>query len=140
MVEREISNLSARVRFPVPAPEVMQKFENIDEYINNFSPRVQVTLQKLRKVIKENAPDAVEAIAYGMPTFRLNGNLVHFAAYEKHIGFYPAPSGINKFEKELKSFETSKGAIKFPIDKDLPWGLIGKIVEFRVGDNLQKKK
>jgi uncharacterized protein YdhG (YjbR/CyaY superfamily) len=118
----------------------MKQYKNIDEYVENFSPEVQKTLQKLRKVIKENAKDSVEAIAYGMPTFRLNGNLVHFAAYEKHIGFYPAPSGINKFEKELKSFETSKGAIKFPIEKELPWDLIGKIVEFRVGENLQKKK
>lgn len=107
----------------------------IDEYIKKFPEEVQVKLQVLRSVIRENAPEAVEKISYGMPTFYLNGNLVHFAAYRGHIGFYPAPSGIEAFKDELAVFKTSKGAIQFPIDEELPLDLIKKIVQFRVGEN-----
>lgn len=107
----------------------------IDEYIKKFPEEVQVKLEKLRQVIGENAPLAVEKISYGMPTFYLNGNLVHFAAYSGHIGFYPAPSGIEKFKDELSGYKTSKGAIQFPINEELPLDLIRKIVQFRVGEN-----
>ncbi len=107
----------------------------IDEYIKKFPEEVQGKLEKLRQVIVENAPDAVEKISYGMPTFYLNGNLVHFAAYSGHIGFYPAPSGIEAFIDELSVYKTSKGAIQFPINEELPLDLIKKIVLFRVGEN-----
>lgn len=111
---------------------------SIDEYISKFSPDIQEKLRKLRKVIKEAAPDAEEKISYRMPTFSLHGNLVHFAAFEKHIGFYPAPSGIEAFKEELSEYKTSKGAIQFPIDKPLPYDLISRIVKFRVAENVQK--
>ncbi len=107
----------------------------IDEYIEKFPKEVQKKLHELRKVIRENAPEAEEKISYGMPTFYLNGNLVHFAAYSGHIGFYPAPSGIEAFKDELNEYKTSKGAIQFPIDMDIPLELIKKIVKFRVGEN-----
>ena len=90
-------------------------YSNIDEYIAMFPPDVQATLRRLREVIKGAAPGAEEAIRYGMPTFRLNGNLVHFAAYKTHIGFYPTPSGIEAFQKELSKYEVSKGTVRFPI-------------------------
>lgn len=107
----------------------------IDEYIKKFPEDIQEKLEKLRQVIGESAPDAVEKISYGMPTFYLNGNLVHFAAYSGHIGFYPAPSGIEAFKDELSLYKTSKGAIQFPINEELPLELIKKIVQFRVGEN-----
>jgi uncharacterized protein YdhG (YjbR/CyaY superfamily) len=110
----------------------------IDDYIKKFPKEVQEKLQELRKVINENAPKAQEKISYGMPTFYLKGNLVHFAAYSGHIGFYPAPSGIEAFKDELMGYKTSKGAIQFPIAEDLPLDLIRKIVQFRVEENLKK--
>lgn len=110
----------------------------IDKYIKKFPEEVQEKLEILRRVIKENAPDAVEKISYGMPTFYLNGNLVHFAAYSGHIGFYPAPSGIEAFKDQRAVYKTSKGAIQFPLDEDLPLGLIRKIVKFRVEENSNK--
>jgi len=113
-------------------------FSTIDEYIGTFPKDVQNTLRKLRQAIKEAAPDAVEAISYQMPAFRLRGNLVYFAAFKNHIGFYPTSSGIEAFKKELSSYETSKGAIRFPIGKPLPLSLITKIVRYRVKENLVK--
>lgn len=112
--------------------------KDIDDYISWFSTDIQEKLQKLRSAIQKAAPKATEDIRYMMPTFRLEGNLVHFAAYKNHIGFYPAPSGITAFAKELSPYVTSKGAIQFPVDKALPLGLIGKIVKFRAKENLQK--
>lgn len=112
---------------------------NIDEYIATFPQEVQVTLEKLRQTIRKAAPDATEKISYQMPTFYLNGNLVHFAAYKNHIGFYPAPSGIVAFHNELKKYKTSKGAVQFPIDEAIPLVLVKKIVAFRVKVNLAKK-
>ena len=112
--------------------------KNIDEYIANFPKDVQEILNNLRAIIQEAAPEAEEAISYQMPTFRLKGNLVHFAAYKNHIGFYPMPSGIEKFKKELSLYEGAKGSVKFPIDKPLPFDLISKIVSFRVKENLEK--
>lgn len=115
-------------------------YTSIDEYIAAASPDIQPTLRQLRKTIREAAPDATEAISYQMPTFRLRGNLVHFAAYRTHIGFYPAPSGIDSFREELSVYPSSKGAIRFPIDKPLPYDLIGRIVQFRVQEQLSRLK
>jgi uncharacterized protein YdhG (YjbR/CyaY superfamily) len=113
---------------------------NFDEYIATFPPGIQKILSLLRSTIKKAAPDAEEKISYAMPTYYLNGNLVHFAAYKNHIGFYPAPSGIVAFEKELSVFKTSKGAVQFPINKPLPLALITKIVKYRVKENLEAPK
>jgi len=112
--------------------------KDIDEYIAAFPPNVQKILQKLRTVIHAAAPDSTEMINYQMPTFRLNGNLVHFAAYKNHIGFYPGPSGILTFYDELLAYELSKGTIRFPIEEELPYDLIIRIVKFRVKENLAK--
>jgi len=106
--------------------------KNIDEYIASFPPEVQEILEQIRTTIREAAPDASEAIKYRMPTFFLNENLVHFAAFKNHVGFYPTPSGIEKFEVELSSYEGAKGSVRFPIDKPMPLKLIRKIVAFRV--------
>lgn len=120
-----------------------RQFETIDEYIATSPEDVRDRLQTLRQLIKELAPTAEEAIKYQMPTFVLNGNLVHFAAFKNHIGFYPTPSGTETFKKELSSYKTAKGSIQFPLAEPLPLPLIRKIVEFRVKENLersQKKK
>ncbi len=113
-------------------------FTSTDEYIATFPREIQKILEELRATIKGAAPDAEEKISYQMPTFFLNGNLVHFAAFKNHIGFYPTPAGIEKFEKELSRYEGAKGSIKFPIDEPLPLELISKIVKFRVTENLKK--
>lgn len=118
----------------------MINYKSMDEYIESFPKDVQQILQKLRRAISKAAPDAEEAMRYGIPTFRLNGNLVHFGAYQHHIGFYPTPSGIRAFQKELSRYEGSKGTVRFPIDKPLPLPLISRIVKFRVRENLEKKK
>jgi len=114
--------------------------QNIDEYIAGFPPDVQDILQKVRATIRSAAPDAEEAIRYQMPTFRLEGNLVHFAAFKNHIGLYPTPSGTQRFRAELSPYETGKGSIRFPLDKPIPYDLIAKIVKFRVKANLEKAK
>jgi uncharacterized protein YdhG (YjbR/CyaY superfamily) len=113
-------------------------FASIDEYIKTFPKEVQAILQGLRATIRTIAPDAGEKISYGIPTFVLNGNLVHFAAYDKHIGFYPTSSGIRAFIKELSPYKTSTGTVQFPIGKPLPLALISKIVKFRVAENNKK--
>lgn len=110
----------------------------IDEYILQFPAEVQVILQELRQVIKETAPEAQEIISYQMPTFYLKGNLVHFAAYKKHIGFYPTPTGIEAFKDELSIYKGAKGSVQFPVDRPIPFNLIRKIVKFRVDENLKK--
>lgn len=115
-----------------------KKFVSIDEYIAEFPEDVQQRLEELRGVIKAAAPAATEKISYQMPTFALKGNLVHFAAYKKHIGFYPAPSGIEAFRDELSVYQLSKGAIRFPLDQPLPLDLIEKIVRYRVAENLNR--
>ena len=115
--------------------------KDIDEYIKEFPMEVQDRMQKIRKTIKEAAPDAQEKISYAMPTFVLKGNnLVHFAAYKKHIGFYPTPSGIEKFKDKISAYEWSKGAVQFPLDKQVPYDLIREIVAFRVKENLENSK
>jgi uncharacterized protein YdhG (YjbR/CyaY superfamily) len=112
--------------------------DNIDEYIANFPADIQEILQELRATIKAAAPEAEEAISYQMPTFKLKGNLVHFAAYKNHIGFYPVPRGIEAFQEELSAYKGSKGTVQFPLDRPLPLDLISRIVRFRVKDNLEK--
>ncbi|HHU80922.1 MAG TPA: hypothetical protein GXZ35_06260 [Acholeplasmataceae bacterium] len=112
--------------------------KNIDDYIKGFSTEIQEKLQSIRKTIAEAAPEAIEKISYQMPTFYFHGNLVHFAAFKNHIGFYPAPSGIANFLDELLDYKTSKGAVQFPLDKPIPFDLISKIVKFRVKENKQK--
>ena len=109
--------------------------KDVDNYIAGFPEDVRITLTKLRRTIREAAPPAEETINYGIPTFKLHGNLVHYAAFKKHIGFYPAPSGIDAFEKNLEPYETSKGTVKFPFDKPIPYELIKKIVKYRVKEN-----
>lgn len=112
----------------------------IDEYIANFPKDIQVILKKIRITIKKAAPKAEEAIKYQMPTFVLEGNLVHFAAFKNHIGFYPVPTGIEKFKKELSVYKGAKGSVQFPLDRPIPYELIGKITKFRVQENLEKAK
>jgi uncharacterized protein YdhG (YjbR/CyaY superfamily) len=114
--------------------------KDIDEYIASFPRDIQEILEKLRVTIREAAPEAEETISYHIPTFTLKGNLVHFAAYKKHIGFYPAPSGIAKFKKELSAYEGAKGSVKFPLAKPIPFSLISEIVKFRVEENLERAK
>jgi uncharacterized protein YdhG (YjbR/CyaY superfamily) len=110
----------------------------IDEYIAGFPEDVQKILTRVRAVIHTAAPDAKEKISYQMPTFFLNGNLVHFAAFKHHIGFYPTPSGVTEFMPELEKYEKSKGAIQFPLDQPIPYDLIGRITSFRVKESLEK--
>jgi len=112
--------------------------EDIDAYIASFPENVQKLLGRVRQTIRESAPGAEEAMKYQIPTFTLHGNLVHFAGYKRHIGFYPAPSGIEKFKKELSDYEGAKGSVKFPLDKPIPYDLISRIVKFRVNENLEQ--
>lgn len=114
------------------------KINDIDKYVTGFPADTQKLLQQLRSTITKAAPDAEEVISYQMPAYKYHGMLVYFAAYENHIGFYPTPSGIEKFEKELSAFKRAKGSVQFPIDKPLPLQLISKIVAFRVKENLER--
>jgi uncharacterized protein YdhG (YjbR/CyaY superfamily) len=120
-----------------------RQFTTIDEYMETFPQDVKTRLQMIRQAIREIAPEAEETIKYRMPTFTLNGNLVHFAAFKNHIGFYPTPSGTEAFRKELSSYQGAKGSVQFPLDQPLPMPLIRRIVKFRVKENRersQKKK
>jgi uncharacterized protein YdhG (YjbR/CyaY superfamily) len=112
----------------------------IDEYIAQFPDDVQERLQTMRATIHAAAPDATEAIAYGMPTFRFNGNLVHFGAFKSHIGFYPTPNGLDEFKDRLAVYKGAKGSVQFPFDQPLPLELVTDIVKFRLAENSQKKK
>ena len=113
--------------------------KNIDDYIQTFPPGTQKMLEEIRAAIRKAAPDATETISYQMPTFKLKGrNLVYFAGYKNHIGFYPVPSGMEAFKKELSSYKQGKGSVQFPLDKPLPLDLIHEIVKFRVMENLNK--
>jgi len=114
--------------------------ETIDEYIHDFPDDIQYILGKIRRIVQGLAPDATEVISYQMPTFKLNGNLVHFAAFKNHIGIYPTSSGVEAFKKELALYQSSKGSIQFPLDHPIPYDLIEKIVEFRIKENKGKKK
>jgi uncharacterized protein YdhG (YjbR/CyaY superfamily) len=113
---------------------------SIDDYIATFPKDTQKILREIRSTIKAAAPDATEKISYQMPTFFLEGNLVHFAAFKNHIGFYPVPSGIEAFKKELSVYEGGKGSVQFPLDQPMPLKLISKIVKYRVAENLKKAK
>jgi uncharacterized protein YdhG (YjbR/CyaY superfamily) len=112
--------------------------KDIGEYIARFPDDVQEILRKIRLTIRKAAPQAEETISYQIPTFTLNGNLVHFAAFKNHIGFYPGASGIEKFKDELSVYHGAKGSVQFPMDKAIPFGLISKIVKFRLKENLKK--
>jgi uncharacterized protein YdhG (YjbR/CyaY superfamily) len=112
--------------------------KNIDEYISIFPADVRAKLETMRATIRKAAPKAEEAISYMIPTFRLHGNLVHFAGYKNHIGFYPGAGGIEAFQKELKGYETSKGTVQFPLDKPLPLKLVTTITKYRVAQNTEK--
>lgn len=116
------------------------KPKDIAEYIAGYPDEIQVLLSLMRETIRNAAPEATEKISYGMPTFFLKGNLVHFAMCKNHIGFYPTPTGIIAFQKELSIYKTSKGAIQFPVDKPLPIELISRIVKFRVSENMNSLK
>jgi len=119
----------------------MDNFINsIDVYISGFPENIQTILEEIRKTIRHAAPEAQEAISYGIPTFVFYGNLVHFAANKKHIGFYPAPSGIEAFKTELSVYKGAKGSVQFPLDEPVPLNLIGEIVKFRVSENQELAK
>ncbi len=117
-----------------------RKFQTVDEYISTFPKDVQVILEKIRTVIKNAAPEAEEAISYQIPVFKLNGNLIHYAAWKNHIALYPAPRGHETFKKELSVYKGGKGTVQFPLDKPIPLGLIKKITKFRVKENLERVK
>ena len=111
---------------------------DIDSYIAEFPQEIRERLEQVRATIRKAAPEAEEAISYGIPTFKLNGNLVHFAAFKNHIGFYPAPTGMQEFREELSKYKEGKGSVQFPFDQPLPLPLIARITVFRRGQNLSK--
>jgi len=116
------------------------KFKTVEEYLGSFPPKTKSILNSIRKTIKLAAPQAEELISYNMPSFKLNGMLVYYAAFPKHIGFYPTPSGIDAFKKELSSYQMAKGSVQFPIGEPMPLDLIAKIVAYRVKENTVKGK
>lgn len=120
-------------------PTPRKQFKTIDQYIASFPKSTQTILEKIRQVIKESAPTAKEAMKYGIPTFVLSENLVHFAAFKNHIGFYPTPKAILAFRKELSIYKQAKGSVQFPIDKPIPFAIIKKIVKFRVENTKGKR-
>ena len=113
------------------------KSSEVDRYIAQYPEVVQLLLQRVRATIAKAAPEAVDAMNYGIPTFKLNGNLVHFAGYKTHIGFYPTPSAIEHFKDELNDYKWAKGSIQFSFDKPIPFDLITRMTEYRV---LQQRK
>jgi uncharacterized protein YdhG (YjbR/CyaY superfamily) len=121
-------------------PMSRKSCKTIDEYIKAFPADIRERLEKMRDTIRKAAPDATEAIAYQIPTFRLNGNLVHFAAFKRHIGFYPTSSGTRAFKEELAPYKWAKGSVQFSLDKPIPYGLVRRIVKFRLKENQAKKK
>ncbi len=116
------------------------EINSVDQYIAAFPPEIQKVLTQLRATIKEAAPDAEETISYQMPAYKLQGMLVYFAGYKNHIGFYPGSSGIAAFTNEISGYKTSKGTVQFPVDQPLPLELITRMVNFRVNENLLRKK
>lgn len=118
--------------------EERKTFTTVEEYIQQYPSEIQEKLQLLRKAILEAAPEATEKISWQMPTFTLNGNLVHFAVHKNHIGFYPGPSGIEAFQERFGNYKSSKGAVQFPIKEPLPLELITEIVRFRTLENKKK--
>lgn len=116
------------------------KSTNFDQYFSKFDQDVQEKLEQMRRTIRNAAPEAMEVISYDIPTFVLNGNLVHFAAFKKHIGFYPGPSGIEAYKEELSGYKGAKGSVQFPLNRPLPLETVEKIVKFRVDENHRKGK
>ena len=114
--------------------------KTIDEYISAFSPEVRAILQEVRQVVRSAAPDAQEAISYNIPAFKLNGVLVYFAAFKKHIGFYPPIRGDSRLEKAVSQYAGEKGNLRFPLDQPIPYALIERITKLRVKQNLAKAK
>jgi len=114
--------------------------KNTDDYVDRFPKGVQLLLKKMRLTIQKAAPEADEKISYGIPTFTLNGNLVHFAAYKSHIGFYPGAAAITAFKKELSAYKGAKGSVQFRLDEPLPLALVSRIVKFRVKQSSSRKK
>ncbi|MBS1682938.1 MAG: DUF1801 domain-containing protein [Bacteroidetes bacterium] len=114
--------------------------QTVDEYISRYPEKVQLILQKVRDTVKKAAPAATEIISYQLPAYKLHSNLVYFGAWKNHLGFYPTASGIRSFKKELSVYEGAKGSVKFPLDKPMPYGLISKIVKFRVKEDVAKSK
>jgi len=125
-----------------PAKDISEAWpaSPVDEYIKSAPEDVRDKLGKIRQTIKAAAPNVKEKIGYGIPTFTHHGNLVHFAAFKSHIGFYPRPSAIGAFKKELSKYESGKGTLRFPLDKPLPLALITKIVKFRVKENETRRR
>ena len=115
-----------------------KKFKTIDEYIKSFPEDVRKILENIRLTIQQAAPEVTQTISYQIPTFKLHGNLVHFAAFKNHIGFYPTPKAIEVFNRELSAYEVSKGTIRFPLGEEIQYDLIEKITLFRVNENLKK--
>lgn len=113
----------------------LEKAQTVDEYIGRYPDDVQRILRRMRSTVREAAPEAKEVISYGIPTFKLHGYLVHFGAFKDHIGFFPTSSGVSAFEKEVENYKTGPGTIRFPFDKPIPYGLVTKIVKFRVKEN-----
>ncbi len=120
--------------------EDTKSFTNVDEYIKLFPDNVQDILKEIREIITLAAPEAEEKISYQMPSYYFYGYVVHFAAFKKHIGFYPAPSGIAAFQNELSKYKSSKGAVQFPLDQPIPSDLIHRIVKYRMNENLEASK
>jgi uncharacterized protein YdhG (YjbR/CyaY superfamily) len=116
----------------------MNKPHNFKDYFDNFPVETQLLLTEMQRIIKKNAPEATEIISYSMPAFQYFGMLVYFAAYKNHIGFYPMPSAISKFKGDLYQFKGAKGSVQFPLDQPLPIDLIGRIIKFRIEENLEK--
>lgn len=142
IMEAEMKKLALSFKSPRAKneSEARDNPTSTDEYIAAFPEDVRIRLQEIRKIIRQAAPEATEKISYRMPTFFYHGNLVHFAAFAKHIGFYPTPSGISEFAADLKPYVNAKGSAQFPLDKPLPLDLIRRIVEYRYKENGGKKK
>jgi uncharacterized protein YdhG (YjbR/CyaY superfamily) len=115
------------------------RFTDVGSYLDSFPKDTRKLLQEVRDTIRKAAPDAIQTINYGIPTFKFRGNLVHFAGFKNHIGFYPTPSGIEAFKKELSVYDGAKGSVKFPLNKPMPLELISRIVKFRVNECLLKQ-
>jgi len=116
------------------------RFKTVDEYVNNNPKEIQVKLNKIRGIVKSEAPDAIEVISYNIPAYKLNRILLYFAVHTSHIGLYAMPSAVVAFKKDLTGYETSKGTIRFPLDKPIDYELVRKIIKFRVKENFMKKK
>jgi uncharacterized protein YdhG (YjbR/CyaY superfamily) len=137
---RDLPGRSSAAKETGPMTTRRKPADSIDRYIARFPKKTQILLKKVRRTIRAAAPGAQETIKYQIPTFVLEGNLIHFGAYKTHLGLYPTPSGIARYRKALSKYATSKGAIQFPLDQPIPYGLIAKITKFRVRENRTRAK